>query len=206
MTGTGHAEMEATTATGAQQTASGDRLEAQFASARAQARKDRERRSDRQGRANARRRRVQTASLDGHVVLLSSRRRQSRARSRSRRCAPRPGQRRLRGRRRVAAPDLNPRVGRWRSGADRGQDRCVAAIGRRLCARQREGDLVDARRCGAGRRGRRSASCRAAVALGGKGPAHVIAAEAQLNQADGRSHIPRARAAVAAGQFRGRRR
>ena len=84
LVGTGHAGMEQTTATGAQQTASGDRLEAEFSENAAREQGSERAKSRDQGNKGTREQGtrtksgnqatgapdVQSAELDGHVVLF----------------------------------------------------------------------------------------------------------------------------------------
>ncbi len=190
LVGTGHAQMEQTTATGAHQTASGDQLEVSFAPPqvaqnREQGSGNREQKTgvpgNRSGTRTTDQDEVQTAELDGHVVLFE----QPAAKPGAQ---PQPPMRATAGKA-VYEGDgewlhltMNPRDREWRTGADCGQGGCIAAIGRRFCAWQREGDTD---RRSAERRKSGSGVGQGSLALGGNGPAHVIAAEAQLNESTG---------------------
>ena len=163
LTSTGHAAMEQTLATGARQTATGDRLEAHFAAAG---------RTASNGGAQ-----VQTAQFDGHVTLVQLPTAKPGAQ-------PQPPLRAFAGRAVYAADGqwlhlmLNPRI-------DNGGLQLTAG---RIDISQDSGDAfahgnVKATWAQTGRSG---------TAIGGlspssQEPAHVIAAEAQLHQTAGGS-------------------
>jgi lipopolysaccharide export system protein LptA len=163
MTGAGHASMEQTTASGARQTASGDRLEAHFSPASAAA----------QGSAVQ----VQSAVLDGHVVLVQTPPVKAGAQ-------PQPPLRAFAGRAAYASDGqwlhltLSPRV----------DDGGLQLTATKIDISQDSGDAyahgnVKATWTQSGKSGQ---------AVGGlspdsQEPAHVIAAEAQVHQAIGNS-------------------
>jgi lipopolysaccharide export system protein LptA len=161
MTGAGHATMEQTTASGARQTATGDRLEAHFIPASAQ------------GSAVE----VQSAVLDGHVVLVQTPPAKAGAQ-------PQPPLRAFAGRAAYASDGqwlhltINPRV----------EDGGLQLTATKIDISQESGDAyahgnVKATWTQNGKPGQ---------AMGGlspdsQEPAHVIAAEAQVHQAIGNS-------------------
>ena len=191
LVGTGHAGMEQTTATGAQQRAGGDRLEASFAEDREQGSKGaREQGSvlspvskSRPGAPNASSATgapdVQTAELDGHVVLFEQ-------------PAAKPGvqpQPPLRGTAGKAVYEgagewlhltLNPRI--VNGGLELTADK--VDVSRQSDEAFAHGNVkatwTGGESTGGGNKG---GAAQGSVALGGNGPAHVIAAEAQMNQA-----------------------
>jgi lipopolysaccharide export system protein LptA len=201
LVGTGHAEMEQITATGAQQTASGDRLEASFAPPAAAQNRDqgsgnREQKTGEQvnrgGAQPAGAPDVQTAELDGHVVLFQQQ-------------AAKPGTQPQPPMRATAGKAVYEGGGEWLhlTGNSRtGNGPRIVNGGLELTA-----DKVDVSRQsgdafahgnvkatwtggapnGGGNQGGTSQDGRGqgSMALGGNGPAHVIAAEAQMNQSTG---------------------
>jgi lipopolysaccharide export system protein LptA len=215
LVGTGHAEMEQTTATGAQQTASGDRLEASFAPpATSQNREqrsatpagNREQKTSEQGNRGGAQATgapdVQTAELDGHVVLFQQ-------------PAAKPGAQPRPPLRAIAGKAVYESAGEWLhlTGSSRtGNEPRVVNGGLELTADKvdvsRESDVAfahgnvkatwtgenstgenstgGANPGGTGQTGtRQGGTGQGSVALGGNGPAHVIAAEAQMNQSTG---------------------
>ncbi|MDR3798757.1 MAG: LptA/OstA family protein [Terracidiphilus sp.] len=187
LVGTGHAGMEQTTATGAQQRASGDRLTAQFVAEEEQGNVrspvSKSKPGAPGGAETAGAPNVQTAELDGHVTLFEQ-------------PAARPGaqpQPPLRGTAGKAVYEgagewlhltLNPRIvnGGLELTADKvdvsRQSDDAFAHGN-VKATWTGGDST-----GGGNQGgtNQSRTGQGSVALGGNGPAHVIAAEAQMNQ------------------------
>ena len=132
LVGTGHAEMDQTTATGAQQTAltatDWEQVRAACWNAK-QSYKQRSNLGDRGGAATTGAPDVQSAELDGHVVLFEQPAAKPGAAAAT--AAARHGrQGGVRGRGRVAAPDHSAAHREWRPGTDGGQGGCIAAIGR----------------------------------------------------------------------------
>jgi lipopolysaccharide export system protein LptA len=171
MNGTGHASIEETTAAGTRQNTSGDRLEAHFAAPTQGSAKHGA------GGENS----LQSVVLDGHVVLTQK--------AAAKPGAPPPAVLRATSGRAVyeAAGEwlhltLNPRV----------EDGALQITAVSVDVSRASGDAFAHGNVkaswtdpGAGSNGRqgRSAASQGSVALGGRGPAHVIAAEAQLHQA-----------------------
>jgi lipopolysaccharide export system protein LptA len=172
MTGTGHATMEETSATGTRQTSAGDRMGAHFSQAA--------------GKSGAGQ--IQSAVLDGNVVLTQD-------------PAPKPGSRPAAplkawaGRAAYEAEGewvhltLNPRV----------EDGGLQMTADKIDVSHESGDafahgnvkatwIADGSPRGgqlAMQSGSPAAAGQGAAALGGQGPAHAISAEAQLHQASG---------------------
>jgi lipopolysaccharide export system protein LptA len=187
--GVGHAGIEQTTAAGTRQTANGDRLEAQFDEGRDQETKGtRDRGSKRAaggsgavapaGGASE----VQSAEVDGNVVLFEQPAQKPGAR-------PQPPLRATAGKAVYEGKGewlhltLNPRV----------EDGGMELTAQKVDVSQQSGDAwgrgdVKATwtETGAGGQGASAGgdagNTPGVVTLGGKGPAHVVAAEAQLNQ------------------------
>jgi len=164
MSGVGHASIEETTATGVHETATGERLEAHFAP---------------QGNSQ-----IQAAQLDGHVVLVE----QPPAKSGA---PPQPPMRAAAGR------AVYESAGEWLhlTISPRVDDGGLELTANRIDVSQTSGDAfahgdvkatwsdisTDNGTSGAASRN----SAPGVVALGGEGPAHIVAAEAQLHQATG---------------------
>ncbi len=189
LVGTGHAQMEQTTATGAQQTASGDRLTAEFSENRGEGSVQSLVSKSRPGAPNSSSATgapdVQTAELDGHVVLFQ-------------RPAAKPG----------AQPQPPIRATAGKAVYDGGGEWLHLTIRPRIVngGLELSADKVDVSRqsdeafahgnvkatwssensaSGGSPGGSRGGTSQGSVALGGNGPAHVIAAEAQMNQSTG---------------------
>ena len=174
LTGVGHASMEQTTATGTHEIATGDRLEARLGPASGA--KPGPKPESGPGTAAAPSQ-VQSALLDGHVTLVQQ-------------PAPKPGaqqpQPMLRA---TAAHAVYEGAGQWLhlTGSPRVVDGGLELTAEKIDVTQESGDAfahgdVKATWMNAG--GQPSAR-QAGVTLGGQGPAHVVAAEAQLHQATG---------------------
>jgi lipopolysaccharide export system protein LptA len=200
MVGTGHAGMEQTTATGARQTASGDRLEVSFAEGRGQGGVQSQVSKSRPGAPSSSGTNgapdVETAELDGHVVLFEQ-------------PAAKPGAQPQLPLRATAGKAVYEGGGEWlhltgNSGTGNGPR--IVNGGLELTA-----DMVDVSRQsdeafahgnvkatwsggeptgsgnpgGTGQSGTGRVTRQGGAALGGNGPAHVIANEAQMNQSTG---------------------
>ena len=175
--GVGHASIEETTATGARQATSGDRVEAHFAVlAKSGAKRATNREDD-----------LESASVEGHVVLTQQ--------AAAKPGVPPPAPLRATSGRAVyeAAGEwlhltLSPRVvdGALQLTADKVD--VSRASGDAFAHGNVKASWTDAGSGSNGRQGRPAAS-QGSVALGGpmggQGPAHVIAAEAELRQATG---------------------
>jgi lipopolysaccharide export system protein LptA len=168
MTGVGHAGMEQTTAAGARQTASGDRLDAHFAPGGAL-------RTGAQGGAVQ----VQSAVLDGHVVLIQE-------------PAAKPGAPAEAPMRATSGRAVYEGAGQWMhlTLGPRVENGGLQLTADRIDVSQESGDAfvhgnVKATWMDAGRQGKpaNGSASQGSIALGGQGPAHVIAQEAQLHQA-----------------------
>jgi lipopolysaccharide export system protein LptA len=183
VTGAGHAGIEQTTATGTRQTANGDRLEAQFAGGRETA-------SGETGASE-----VQSAEVDGNVVLFE----QPAAKTGAQANPP------LRA---TAGKAVYEGQGEWLhlTMSPRVVNGGMELTAEKVDVSQQSGDAfahgdVKATWTGATVGGTKSAAGNAGgndgarggagdkagggVTLGGKGPTHVVAAEAQLNQSSG---------------------
>jgi lipopolysaccharide export system protein LptA len=175
ITGVGHTGIEQTTVTGTRQTANGDRLEAQFAAGGATA----------SGGASASE--VRSAELDGNVVLFE----QPAAKSGAQAQPP------LRA---TAGKAVYEGKGEWLhlTMSPRVVDGGMELTADKVDVSQQSGDAwargdvkatwTSTSAGGQNAPGGGDASgntLRGGVTLGGKGPAHVVAAEAQLNQSSG---------------------
>lgn len=198
MTGTGHASVEQTTATGVRQSTFGDRLEAHFASAAANGGKPADKTAA-SGRSLGGAAQIESAVIEGHVVLIQLpaaasvplQKPGSRANSEAQTSTPlraTAGRADYEGQGEWLHLTLAPRV----------EDGGLQLTADKVDVSQSSGDAfahgnVKATWFNAGKdvTGRRdlqaeSSAGKAAqdsVALGGEGPVHAIAAEAQLHQA-----------------------
>ncbi len=210
LVGTGHAEMEQTTATGAHQIASGDRLAVEFAENSTQgskgAREQGSKGAREQGSKGAREQGsksrggtqtsgapdVQTAELDGHVVLFEQ-------------PAQKTGAQPQAPLRATAGRAVYEGAGEWlhlTGNSQTGNGPRIVNGGLELTAEKvdvsrQSGDAFahgnvkatwsGGESLGGGRNGAGSpsATTQGGTALGGNGPAHVIAAEAQVNGSTG---------------------
>jgi len=176
MIGVGHAGIEETTPTGARQTASGDRLEAHFEAGNAADPV----RSGQGGEAQ-----IQSAVLDGHVVLVEQ-------------SAAKPGAQPQPPMRATAGHALYEGTGEWLhlTQNPRVEDGGIELTADKFDVSQDSGDAFargnvkatwqDNGKGVSGQPGARAASGTAqqAMSLGAQGPAHAIALEAQLNRAN----------------------
>lgn len=175
LTGAGHAAMEETTATGTRQTSTGDRLEVHFV--QDPGAKPGAKEADGQGAAAQ----VQSAVLDGHVVLVQN--------AAAKPGAPAPAPMRATAGRAVYEGSgewlhltLNPRV----------EDGALQLTADRLDVSRTSGDAyahgnvkatwLDSGATKAGQQGKAAGQ---GISLGGQGPAHGVASEAEMNQASG---------------------
>ncbi len=192
VSGVGHAEIDETTAAGARQTATGDRLEAQFEEGtdqRTKGTRDQENSGpgDR-GNKGAREQRsegavgesgapgatgLRTAELDGNVVLLQQ-------------PAQKPGAQPQPPLRATAGKAVYEGKGEWLhlTISPRVENGGMELTADRVDVSRQSGDAwargdVKATWADVGEKG---GTPDGGVALGGKGPAHVVASEAQLNQ------------------------
>jgi lipopolysaccharide export system protein LptA len=197
--GVGHAGIEQTTATGTRQTASGDRLEASFAPPAAAQNRDQETKGTRdRGTKGAvpgsgavvpadGATLVQSAELDGNVVLFEQPAQKTGAQSQPPLRAT-SGKAMYEGKGEWLHLTMSPRV----------EDGGMELTAEKVDVSQQSGDAwargdVKATWTEAGASGQNAASSSdgnddargGGVTLGGKGPAHVVAAEAQLSQSTG---------------------
>ena len=182
MTGLGHASFEQSTATGSRQTTSGDRLEAHFAASGASAVKAGAKRTD-EGVSGAAQ--IQSATVDGHVLLI-----QEPAE------AARPGTEAQAPMRATAGRAVYEGTGEWLhlTISPRVEDGNLQLTADKIDVSRESGDAfahgnvkatwVDT---GSGKTGAGKSGQPGNITLGGQGPAHVVAAEAQLSQAPGAS-------------------
>ena len=169
MTGVGHASMEETTSTGTRQSSSGDRLEVHFVAAPAVG-------AGKAGNGGAAQ--IQSATMDGHVVLVQE-------------PLAKPGSvpATMRG---AGGRAVYEGAGEWMhlTMSPRVEDRGMQLTADKIDISQASGDayahgnvkaswVQPEAGSGAAKAGQ------GAVALGGQGPAHVVSAEAQLHQATG---------------------
>jgi lipopolysaccharide export system protein LptA len=206
ITGVGHAEIDQTTVTGTRQTANGDRLEASFAPSAAAQNRDQgsgirdqkssqtangpatERAGEKSGAGAAGASDVQSAELDGNVVLFE----QPTAKAGAQAQTP------LRA---TAGKAVYEGKGEWLhlTMSPRVVDGGMELTADKVDVSQQSGDAwargdVKATWTSTSAGGRNAAgsgdagqsgAIQGGVTLGGKGPAHVVAAEAQLNQSTG---------------------
>jgi lipopolysaccharide export system protein LptA len=172
MTGTGHASMEQTTAAGTRQTSSGDRLQVHLTSGAAGAKT-----GTRGGQSGAAQ--VQSAELDGHVVLIQK-------------PAAKPGAQQQAPMHATAGRAVYEGTGEWLhlTLSPRVEDGGLQLTAEKIDISQQSGDAFVHGNVKAtwidttGKQGKGAAG-QDAMALGGQGPAHVVAANAQLHQANG---------------------
>ena len=189
LTAAGHAVMEQTTAAGARQTANGDRLVANFAPAGATQKRDqanRERVSEgaKKQESASGALSVQSAELDGHVVIFQQ-------------PAAKPGKQPQPPMRATAGKAIYEDTGQWlhltlnprvvKGGMELTADKVdvsqqsgdAFAHGNIKATWTGEGAPNSPQNTGPG------SGSQGVTTLGGKGPAHVIASEAQLNESTG---------------------
>jgi len=179
MNGVGHASIEETTETGTRQTTSGDRLDARFSAP-----------SESGSKRGLGGTQLQSATVDGHVVLMQLPAQQAGAKS----GAPPPTALRA-----TSGRAVYEAAGEWLhlTQSPRVEDGALQLTADKVDVSRASGDAfahgnvkaswIDA---GAGSNGRQGtaagkAAGQGSVALGGQGPAHVVAAEAQLSHAVG---------------------
>ncbi len=199
VTGVGHAGVEQTTATGTRQTASGDLLLAQFApvggnvasGARSQVSKSRPGVPAKSGAVNgggeaAGTAQVQSAELDGHVVLVEQ-------------PAARPGAQPQPPMHATAGKAVYEGTGQWLhlTVHPRVEDGGLELTADKVDVSQQSGDAFAHGNVkatwtdtGAGGSGEENGAAsggegQGKLTLGGKGPAHMVAADAQLNESTG---------------------
>ncbi len=182
LTGVGHASMVQTSANGAWQSASGDRLEAQLVD-------DRERGTEGsrdRGNEGAREQGskgtvgaedVQSAILDGHVVLLQ-------------RPAAKPGAQPQPEMRAISGHATYEGDGQWLhlTASPHVVDGGMELTAGKIDVTQTTGDVFahgNVKATWTNTNGTRNQASQGTVALGGQGPAHVIAEEAHLHQPTG---------------------
>jgi lipopolysaccharide export system protein LptA len=175
MTGLGHAGFEETAATGTRQSTSGDRLAAHFAAGGATG----SRAGAGEGLAGAAQ--IQSATVDGHIVLIQQ-------------PAPKPGGQAEAPMRAWAGRAVYEGAGEWLhlTLSPRVEDGGLHLTADKIDVSQESGDAYahgnvkatwadyETGKVGSGKTGQPGS-----VALGGQGPAHVVAAEAQLRQSPG---------------------
>jgi lipopolysaccharide export system protein LptA len=178
MTGTGHAVMEETSASGTRQTSSGDRLEAHFSSASETGAKSG------QGGASQ----LQSATVDGHVVLIEE-------------PAAKPGAQPQAPRRAVAGRAVYEGAGEWLhlTLSPRVDEGGLHLTADKIDVSEDSGDAFAHGNVkatwtdmgpgqgepGRGNPERPRPAGQSSVAFGGPGPAHVVSSEAQLHQGTG---------------------
>jgi lipopolysaccharide export system protein LptA len=183
MTGTGHASMEETAATGVHELANGDRLQAQFAPPG----QPKEAGGKSAAAATAAAAQVQSAVLDGHVVLVQQ-------------PAAKPGATQPAEMRATASQAAYEGAGQWLhlTGNPRVENGGLQLSADRIDVSQESGDAFargnvkgtwinsstnSSANSSAGAANGRPRANSGDLALGGSGPTHVIADEAQLQRA-----------------------
>jgi lipopolysaccharide export system protein LptA len=175
MIGTGHASIAQTTAAGARQTTSGDRIEAHFVTGQPAAKNGSK---ATQGGASQ----IQSATVDGHVVLFQQ-------------PAPKPGAQAEAPLRATAGKAVYEGAGEWLhlTLIPRVEDGGLQLTADKIDVSQASGNAFAHGNVkaswvetgtGAGKP-RRPAGAPGTVALGAQGPSHAISAEAQLHQSTG---------------------
>lgn len=166
MTGVGHARMDQTSLDGTQQTTSGDRLEAHFATG-----------TDTHSHGAAAQ--VESATITGNVTLVQQ-------------PAARPGAAEPSAMRAAADRAVYEGAGQWLhlTGSPRVEDGGLQLTASKIDVSQATGDAfahgdVKATWFGANRDSGVKPQAAQGQPLGGQGPAHVVAAEAQLHKATG---------------------
>jgi lipopolysaccharide export system protein LptA len=183
MTGTGHASMEQTTVAGAHQTTSGDRLVAHFAAGQGKGTGAGSKSGDRGEQANGTE--IQSATVEGNVVLVQA-------------PAEKQGAAAESPMRATAGRAVYEQTGEWLhlTESPRVEDGGLQLVADKLDVSQSSGDAfahgnvkatwLGGDAAGAGKQGRSAVAPQAqAATLGGQGPSHAIAAEAQIHQATG---------------------
>jgi len=170
MTGTGHASMAQTSQSGARQTTSGDRLEAHFEAPLKGAKPDAQ--HDSGGETG-----IQSATVDGHVTLTNE-------------PAAKPGAPAAAPLKATAGRAVYEGAGEWLhlTLGPRVDDGGLQLTADKIDVSQASGDAfahgnVKASWVSAGGSREQGKNGQDGMALGGQGPAHAIAAEAQLHQA-----------------------
>ncbi len=167
MSGVGHASLSETTANGATQTASGDRIEAKFASG-----------TSGTGNASANAEQVQSAVLDGHVVLVQE-------------SAQKPGTKPQPPLRATAGRAVYESAGQWLHLTDspRAEDGGMQVTADKIDVSQQSGNAFAHGNVKAtwlnssGAKPARPTSAQDEVSFGGQGPAHAIAQDVQIERA-----------------------
>jgi lipopolysaccharide export system protein LptA len=185
MTGTGHASLDETTATGARNTASGDRLRADFAAAQApgsslahgeqHGKNSRVNPAGNAAGGNASQpAQIQSAELEGNVTLIQV-------------PATKPGATPQPPLKAVAGRAVYEAAGQWLhlTVNPRVNDGGMELTADRLDVSQESGDAFAHGNVKATWLDTGGANASGAANLGGKGPAHMVAAEAQLHQPTG---------------------
>jgi lipopolysaccharide export system protein LptA len=191
LSGLGHAEIDETTATGARQTANGDRLEATFDENREPGTGIRDQKNSQTANRPATEgtTEVQSAELDGNVVLFEQ-------------PAAKAGAQAQPPLRATAGKAVYEGQGEWLhlTMSPRVVNGGMELTAEKVDVSQQSGDAFahgdvkatwtgaadnDGARSGAGKNNAGDKMSGGGVTLGGKGPAHVVAAEAQLNQSSG---------------------
>jgi lipopolysaccharide export system protein LptA len=172
MTGTGHASMAQTSQTGTRQTTSGDRLEAHFDAPAKGAKTGAKHGAD--GETG-----IQSATVDGHVTLTNE-------------PAAKPGAPAAAPLKATAGRAVYEGAGEWLhlTLGPRVEDGGLQLTADKIDVSQASGDAfahgnVKASWVGNGGNREQGKTGQDGMALGGQGPAHAIAAEAQLHQATG---------------------
>jgi lipopolysaccharide export system protein LptA len=173
LNGVGHASIEEITTTGTRQTTSGDRVEAHFAAPGPAGKK----------RASGNEGELQSASVEGHVVLTQQ-------------AGAKPGAVTPAPLRATSGRAVYEAAGEWLhlTLTPRVENGAVQLTADKVDVSRSSGDAFahgnvkaswsDAAAGGNSKQGRTTGS-QGSVALGGQGPAHVVAAEAELRQATG---------------------
>jgi lipopolysaccharide export system protein LptA len=175
VTGTGHASLEQTTASGAKQTTTGDRIEASLAPRSMQAAQ-----KPQTGAASSGGEQIQSATVEGNVVLVQQ-------------PVPKPGSPAPSPLRAAAGRALYEGAGEWLHLLvnPRVETGGLQLTADKLDVSQNSGDAfahgnVKATWTGtASNSGKSTSGSAPGITMGGQGPAHVVASEAQLHQSTG---------------------
>jgi lipopolysaccharide export system protein LptA len=200
MNGVGHASMEQTAATGAHETASGDRLEAHFAPIGPDAATSERTTMSKSGPETAQ---IQSATLNGHVVLIQWPAGKPGAPPQAEMRAT-AGHAEYESAGASSAPGVSPAAGPWLhlTESPRVEDGALQLTADKIDVAQTSGDALaygnvkgSMMNSATQRQGAEAykADEGGGINLGGQGPAHVIAAEAQLHRGTGeaifRGHV-----------------
>ena len=184
MSGVGHAAIDQTTPAGVKQSTSGDRLEVHMAATSKSGPQEAGKAKSKTDTASADANQVQSATVDGHVVLTQH-------------PAPKPGRQEESPLRATAGHAVYEGAGEWvhLTIHPRIEDAGLQVVADKVDISQASGDAFahgnvkatwqNDNKSKGGVPGLAKPAAASGTAFGGEGPAHVVAAEAQLHQASG---------------------